>query len=64
MLTGEPILVDDPAILALIAELAAQSDCTDEEAIGIAVSSELAVRQAAKAAREATRAGERTDSGF
>jgi hypothetical protein len=48
----DPIFVDDPAILAQIAQLAAQYECTEEEAIGRAVSAELAIR----------RAGESTDA--
>jgi hypothetical protein len=44
----EPIFVDDPAILDSVARLAALYACTEEEAIGIAVSAELQRRAAAK----------------
>ncbi|WP_156639704.1 hypothetical protein [Bosea sp. PAMC 26642] len=52
MQTEEPIFVDDPVILAMIARLAAMDGCTEEEAIGIAVSAELAARREAVSARD------------
>lgn len=43
----EPIFVDDPAILASVARLAELCACSEEEAIGIAVRAELAIRSKA-----------------
>jgi hypothetical protein len=48
----EPIFVDDPAILNYVARLAALYACTEEEAIGIAVSAELQRRAAADTDRQ------------
>ena len=40
----EPIFVDDPAILDSVARLAEFCACSEEDAIGIAVRAELAIR--------------------
>ena len=54
MNSDEQIFVDDPAILASIARLAELYECTEEEAIGIAVKAELELRAKAAAGFDET----------
>lgn len=51
----ESIFVDDPAILDSVARLAALYACTEEGAIGIAVSAELQRRAAGDTGRQQPR---------